>query len=305
MTTSDVDRAIETVKDEFPFGPGYLEGSERKIHRLVDLVASNTESDPRVLSIGSGPCDVEAVLSQIGYSVTAVDDLADQWHLIGENQRRIKTFAEEMGVDFQQKHLSAGGSPDLGEFDIVLSLDVIEHLTQPREFLNVCASQLAPSGVLIVLTPNGLHLADRLRVLFGRSMEIDAEFLYWNVGRYRSHVKEYSVSELKQLHEWHGLDIVETVTMNKATREIAAATNNPLFRVALQVYSAVTAPFPNLQDTQIVVSRRPEDWTPVQPSISRFKERYTHLAEYNLDGLSDDEIRDAILSHDFEESRDD
>ena len=41
-------------------------------------------------------------------------------------------------------------------FDAVVSLQVIEHLHSPQEFLAECARVLAPGGVLIVSTPNRL-----------------------------------------------------------------------------------------------------------------------------------------------------
>jgi SAM-dependent methyltransferase len=45
--------------------------------------------------------------------------------------------------------------PD-GAFDAVVSLQVIEHLHSPQEFLVECARVLAPGGVIIVSTPNRL-----------------------------------------------------------------------------------------------------------------------------------------------------
>jgi SAM-dependent methyltransferase len=43
-----------------------------------------------------------------------------------------------------------------GAFDAVVSLQVIEHLHSPQEFLTECARVLAPGGVLILSTPNRL-----------------------------------------------------------------------------------------------------------------------------------------------------
>ncbi len=43
-----------------------------------------------------------------------------------------------------------------GAFDAVVSLQVIEHLHTPQEFLAECARVLSPDGVLIISTPNRL-----------------------------------------------------------------------------------------------------------------------------------------------------
>ena len=49
-------------------------------------------------------------------------------------------------------------------FDAVVSLQVIEHLHSPQEFLAECARVLAPGGVLIISTPNRLTFSpDGLR----------------------------------------------------------------------------------------------------------------------------------------------
>jgi len=45
---------------------------------------------------------------------------------------------------------------DNGAFDAVVSLQVIEHLHSPQEFLAECARVLAPGGVLVISTPNRL-----------------------------------------------------------------------------------------------------------------------------------------------------
>ncbi|HJT38019.1 MAG TPA: class I SAM-dependent methyltransferase, partial [Actinomycetota bacterium] len=53
--------------------------------------------------------------------------------------------------------------PD-ASFDAVVSLQVIEHLHSPQEFLSECARVLAPGGVLVISTPNRLTFSpDGLR----------------------------------------------------------------------------------------------------------------------------------------------
>ncbi len=56
--------------------------------------------------------------------------------------------------------------PD-GVFDIISSLEVIEHLIDTDEFLHNCFTHLAPSGRLLLSTPNINSLRNRLLVPFG------------------------------------------------------------------------------------------------------------------------------------------
>lgn len=52
--------------------------------------------------------------------------------------------------------------------DIVLSMDVIEHLADPEPFLLDIARSLATGGVLVMTTPNIAWWWSRLQLLFGR-----------------------------------------------------------------------------------------------------------------------------------------
>jgi len=41
-----------------------------------------------------------------------------------------------------------------GKFDLVTSMEVIEHVADPQEFVQAISKRLAPSGLLILSTPN-------------------------------------------------------------------------------------------------------------------------------------------------------
>jgi len=58
-------------------------------------------------------------------------------------------------VRFQTADLLALPFPERS-FDAVVSLQVIEHLHRPREFVSECARVLRPGGVLVLSTPNRL-----------------------------------------------------------------------------------------------------------------------------------------------------
>lgn len=52
-------------------------------------------------------------------------------------------------------------------FDIVLLLDVIEHLTQPEVVLKLAKKHLRPKGQIIISTPNIAHASMRYQLLKG------------------------------------------------------------------------------------------------------------------------------------------
>ncbi len=64
--------------------------------------------------------------------------------------------------------------PDLGTFDLILALDVLEHLIDPGTVLNHLISILKPGGTIIVSLPNVSRISIALRLLMGNFDYTDA-----------------------------------------------------------------------------------------------------------------------------------
>jgi len=283
-----VSEAFLLVKKHFPF-PGYMDhGFDKYVAVASALLSNGCLPGSRVLSIGAGACDCEAILSKLGYRLTALDDLSDHWHMIGRNRERILAFAEQSGV---QLMLQPFDTWDLREssYDAALMLDVIEHLHEsPRGLLNRMISSVRPRGLLVLETPNATSLAKRLWMLFGKSSQVRLDFLFWNIGEYRSHIREYTEPELRKVLEYENMDVVASRMLNLTLGSVEA--KGTLARALIAVYDAVSFVYPRFRDTILVVGRRPGNWMPTADSIARFKESYQHIHKYNLDGESDEAI---------------
>jgi 2-polyprenyl-3-methyl-5-hydroxy-6-metoxy-1,4-benzoquinol methylase len=281
------------LKESFPFGPTYIEDRFPKYLGIACLLIEACPRPAQILSIGSGPCDLEAILSQLGFQITAVDDLNDAWHLIGKNQERIRDFAEEMNIELLQESVD---SLQLGSevFDAVLLIDVIEHLHgSPRELLNSSVSFLKPHGLLVIETPNAVALGKRLKVLFGKSGQADAKFVYWNVGEYRGHVREYTGSELKMILSNHKLTDIELQMANVHEEALLKTVRvyESAFKGAIKaLYRISTSLLPGFKDTIRISARKPQNWGPTRPSMRQYKRYYKHIEMFNLDGESDKDI---------------
>lgn len=82
-----------------------------------------------------------------------------------------------------------------GVFDLVVSFQVIEHLSDPRGFMSICASLSSSKGYVAVVTPNRHNLSNRIRRLRGHPpVMIDP-----------MHFCEYSVEELEEIGRVVGL----------------------------------------------------------------------------------------------------
>jgi len=284
---NEIVRAFLKVQKIFPF-PGYMVNKLNKYISIISEIMKEFPIGSKIFSIGSGPCDLEAILSKLGYKITAIDDLKDQWHLIGKNRERIKDFARQMNIELI---IQTAESSPLKEnyFDVILLIDIIEHLYKsPRELLNYSILSLKPSGRLLIETPNAVALAKRLKGLFGKSNLVNANFFYWNIGEYRSHIREYTRSELKQILSYHNLDSVHSRMLNIMVEMVES---KRFFRkVIIKTYKLISGVYPNFRDTILISGKKPKDWFPTDSSIDNFKRYYSHIKKYNLDNESDDNL---------------
>ena len=68
--------------------------------------------------------------------------------------------------------------PDLGKPDLMLFLDILEHLPDPETVLRRITDQLSPDGTIIVSVPNVAHLSVALPlIIFGAFQYRDAGIL--------------------------------------------------------------------------------------------------------------------------------
>lgn len=100
------------------------------------------------LDIGCGGGLVAEPMARLGATVTAVD--ADEVAI-----EAARLHAGERGVDVDYR---VGSSDDLAaqgrRFDLVLALEIIEHVADRDEFLTTVGSLVAPGGLLILSTLN-------------------------------------------------------------------------------------------------------------------------------------------------------
>ena len=98
------------------------------------------------LDIGCGAGLVCEPLARLGAAVTGVDAAA-------ENVAVAAAHAEGVGLDIRYMAGEVAGL-DIGAFDLVTSVEVIEHVADKSAFLRDVAARLAPEGLLVMSTPN-------------------------------------------------------------------------------------------------------------------------------------------------------
>lgn len=113
----------------------------------------------RVADVGCGAGLLSEPLARLGGDVTAVDAAEENIAVA-----RIHALGQGLEIDYR-----VGGVEQLepGSYDLVASLEVIEHAADPRAFAAGLAAALKPGGLLILSTPNRTTLSRILMITVG------------------------------------------------------------------------------------------------------------------------------------------
>ncbi len=139
---------------------GHFGRDERSVSPLKGLT---------VLDAGCGAGLLSEPLARMGGQVTGIDAAAD---VIAA----AKSHAKGVGLDIDYRVTTIEGLADAGaQFDLVVSMEVVEHVADPAAFLADCARVTqsggpGPGGALVLSTLN------RTKRSFGRAI-VGAEYL--------------------------------------------------------------------------------------------------------------------------------
>ena len=102
----------------------------------------------RIIDIGCGGGLLSEPMARLGADVTGID--------AGERNVAVAALhAEQSGVQVTYKHVPpeelAGFEPP---FDVVLNMEVVEHVADPAAFLTACRRLLRPGGLMVCSTIN-------------------------------------------------------------------------------------------------------------------------------------------------------
>lgn len=130
-----------------PLRLGYLR--DRLIaHFRRDRQTAQPLAGLRLLDIGCGGGLLAEPLTRLGAAVTGIDASATTIAV-------AKLHSEQMGLSIDYRESTAEALQAAGErFDVVLAMEVVEHVTDRPAFLATAADLLTPGGAMVVATLN-------------------------------------------------------------------------------------------------------------------------------------------------------
>jgi len=112
-----------------------------------------------LVDIGCGGGLLSEPMARLGATVTGIDAAA-------RNIPVAETHAAQMGLRIDYRHTTAEALGEAGEtFDVVLNMEVVEHVADPQAYLDACARLLRPGGVMICSTLNRTPKSYALAIL--------------------------------------------------------------------------------------------------------------------------------------------
>lgn len=190
--------------------------------------------ETKVLNLGSGPTELVEPFLKKNIELTVVDEFVSR-----ELAESCAISYEESLDTFSFDKLDSDDNDTT--YDVILALDVIEHLKNPERLLkNIRNSKKCISSKLILTTPNVVFLPLRIMFLLG----------YFNYGKRgildRTHTRLFTFSSLKKILKDEGYKIIEIkgipapfplALKNKHMSNVLLWCNNLLIKFAPTVFS--------------------------------------------------------------------
>jgi 2-polyprenyl-6-hydroxyphenyl methylase/3-demethylubiquinone-9 3-methyltransferase len=180
-----------------------------------DLKSDTALRGVSILDIGCGGGLISEPLASKGAEVVGVDASS-------RNIEIARRHAQQSSVIVDYQHGTAETAILSGElFDVVLNLEVIEHVADPKKLITDCSARLKPGGMLIIATLNRTLRALILAII---GAEYVLRWLPISTHDWRRFLKPHEI-ETMLFSEGLRVDAVAGVSLNPLNRKWKITSN--------------------------------------------------------------------------------
>ncbi len=176
-------------------------------------------SKARILDVGCSKCDILLAMQSLGSkNLTGLNlfSFDRQWlsndlyyeQYFGDSAGKIKYVVCDIDTELFPFRDSS--------YDVVLLMDVLEHLHDPERVLFECHRVLSPGGLMAMGTCNMANLRNRVFAISGRSVYYPLDEWLGNSqrisnGKFRrfiGHIREYTMEEIDYILRRYGFQVL-------------------------------------------------------------------------------------------------
>lgn len=130
----------------------------------LDPKAPRSFEGLKFLDIGCGGGLLSEPMARLGASVTGADASST-------NIEIAKIHAEQSGLSIDYRAVTAESLEEAGEkFDVILNMEVVEHVADVDLFMSSCARMVKPGGLMFVATINRTAKARALAIFMAENI---------------------------------------------------------------------------------------------------------------------------------------
>lgn len=197
---SQTDKAISIAASEFIWNEVGLTAIHNAIAPVIIPWLKPTQVKT-ILDLGCGNGAFTALLASKGFEVTGCDMSKSGIELAKEQYSNIYWFEQNLQQPLPNEYKE--------KFDVVLSIEVIEHLFLPRKLIENASFALKPKGLFIITTPYHGYLKNLALAL---TNQFDN---HWHPLRDFGHIKFFSKKTAIALFEEFNFKNIQYTTIGR------------------------------------------------------------------------------------------
>lgn len=192
MKKTQTDRELSLESTEFIWDTS----SNTEVHQLVRPVLQKWlegSKGMKLLDLGCGNGSLSAEIQEWGFDVTGTDFSKSGIEIAKRNFPSVNFFQSSMETPLTKDNEK--------QYDVVLAVEVVEHLLLPRQLFERAKEALKLNGKLIVTTPYHGYFKNLALAL------VNKYDYHWHPLRDYGHIKFFSIETLTQLFIEQGFEV--------------------------------------------------------------------------------------------------